>query len=510
MQLWEAGKIDLEEDIRTYLPQGFLKKFTFPQKVTMTHLMNHTAGFQECVYQNEQAREQDLQPLAHTVRALQPKQVYRPGTTTAYSNWGCALAAYIVECVSGMDYTEYVHKHILGPLGMNRTAVSGSHSDNPWAKQQRELLKTYSITLDGRKDYGTNVSYVDVYPAGAVISPLSDLLLFAKALANPESALFKNAATHEELLQATSQYGGSGIAKNCHGLWSALYGRLMLGHGGNTNGCTANLLFDPQSGEGIVVMTNEMGESAFCYGLPELVFGAADFSHVLAGNEAENEHSPDISGFYTMSRSFKSGFFKMAQFFFFFPVFKTKNPNVFKVGFQGTLTFKGSDSYLLDNGNGMTALLYLSRASNGRAVLEMMSTDYIREPFFIPTAVFILIMFLLAAFCAVMLIIKSTQLIIRRVKKQETVFTKEKLSSALALSVLPVIALMVARLFFSDGIILSKPFAVFSALLAGILCLSSAAHGVYLLWKKKWLYAAPSLYAAVFIVFFQFYNFWSC
>lgn len=47
MQLVEDRKIDLETDIRTYLPDSFLKNLRFAEPVTLLHLMNHTAGFEE-------------------------------------------------------------------------------------------------------------------------------------------------------------------------------------------------------------------------------------------------------------------------------------------------------------------------------------------------------------------------------------------------------------------------------------------------------------------------------
>lgn len=47
MQLWEQGKIDLDADISVYLPEGFLVNQRYDTPVTMTHLMNHSAGYQE-------------------------------------------------------------------------------------------------------------------------------------------------------------------------------------------------------------------------------------------------------------------------------------------------------------------------------------------------------------------------------------------------------------------------------------------------------------------------------
>ncbi len=48
MQLWEEGKIDLEADIKTYLPEGSsLRNLRYDKPITMLDLMNHQAGFDE-------------------------------------------------------------------------------------------------------------------------------------------------------------------------------------------------------------------------------------------------------------------------------------------------------------------------------------------------------------------------------------------------------------------------------------------------------------------------------
>src|SRR5690606_14769503 len=48
-----------------------------------------------------------------------------PGTVFSYSNDGFALLGRIVELASGQPYTDYVHQHILEPLGMTRSLYDG-------------------------------------------------------------------------------------------------------------------------------------------------------------------------------------------------------------------------------------------------------------------------------------------------------------------------------------------------------------------------------------------------
>ncbi len=116
MQLWEEGKIDLETDIKNYLPKDFLKHLNFDKPITMLDLMNHQAGFDE---QNTYLKgDKSIEELMKT---RQPNQVFEPGTTTAYSNFGTGLAAYIVERISGQSFSDYAHEHIFKPLEMENS-----------------------------------------------------------------------------------------------------------------------------------------------------------------------------------------------------------------------------------------------------------------------------------------------------------------------------------------------------------------------------------------------------
>ena len=145
MQLHEQGKLDLNADIKTYLPEGFLTKLKYDEPITMMNLLNHNAGWEETKSALEVADEEDIISLEEALRKTEPAQVFKSGEITAYSNWGAALAGYIVECVSGMDYAEYLHKNILEPLGMEQTSVSADYRDNEWVRTQREKAKAYQI-----------------------------------------------------------------------------------------------------------------------------------------------------------------------------------------------------------------------------------------------------------------------------------------------------------------------------------------------------------------------------
>jgi len=116
MQLVEQGKLELDADINQYLD------FEIPERegqpVTLRNILTHTPGFDDTarnVLFNDPAR---LMSLADYVKEWTPKRVYAPGGTPSYSNYGTALAGYIVQRISGQPYDEYIEEHIFRPLDM--------------------------------------------------------------------------------------------------------------------------------------------------------------------------------------------------------------------------------------------------------------------------------------------------------------------------------------------------------------------------------------------------------
>lgn len=301
MQLAEQGALDLNEDIQTYLPEGFLKNLTYDKKITMIDLMNHQAGFQE-MYFTQTVNENKILSLEQALSKNQPKQVYEPRTVTAYSNWGASLAAYIVQNISGMDYAEYVRKNIFEPLDMKHTSINANLSDNMWVKEQREKLICYDINGDKIPNNGD--SYCILYPAGSATGTIDDFLVFAKAItpnSNKECPLFKNQETIKEMYTATSYYGDSGVPNNYHGFFANQLGVEILGHGGNTFACSSMLQFDPDTGIGMVVMTNQAHEQVYNYDMYELVFGK------FTDSELANIEREVPQGMISAARSVKEG-----------------------------------------------------------------------------------------------------------------------------------------------------------------------------------------------------------
>ena len=118
MQLQEQGKIDLDADINRYL--DFKVPLKDGKPVTMRNLMTHTPGFEEWGKRLFVANAGRMGTLRDYVIHV-PASIYTPGKTIAYSNYGAALAGYIVQRVSGEPFAQYIDHHILTPLGMKHS-----------------------------------------------------------------------------------------------------------------------------------------------------------------------------------------------------------------------------------------------------------------------------------------------------------------------------------------------------------------------------------------------------
>jgi CubicO group peptidase (beta-lactamase class C family) len=121
MQLVEQHKLDLDHDINDYLD------FTIPpfegKKMTLRQLMTHTGGFEEAAKGIVAFDPKYNLPLRDYLVRWIPNRIFAPGTTPAYSNYGTALAGYIVQRSSGEEFAAYVDKHIFAPLGMRHSTM---------------------------------------------------------------------------------------------------------------------------------------------------------------------------------------------------------------------------------------------------------------------------------------------------------------------------------------------------------------------------------------------------
>lgn len=392
MQLWEQGRIDLERDVREYLPDGFFRHLSYDEPITMLNLMNHNAGWQETVRSMESKEESKVLPLKEALQAIEPAQVSRPGEVVAYSNYGAGVAGYVVECITGQDFCEYVHENIFEPLGMEHTSLNPVHSDNEWVYQQRKISKSYGFIM-GIKAIKETV-YISAYPAGAATGTLSDLMLYGQALVNDDAPLFQNPETQQLMFSGTHFYGNSDIPTCTHGFWCNERGVRTYGHSGATRFGQANLEFDFNSKIGLVVMINEYEGNMILSKAPIYTFGELSPDKYAQ----ENTEKTKLDGSYIMSRSTRHGILKASSYLS--AIHGSALGETEKIGDS---IYQARDEGILDTKTESAILLGVKTDDNGYFSIEQPSVEVIRDDFYF-LKLCILVLYFLFAIAAIYMI----------------------------------------------------------------------------------------------------------
>ncbi|UCD23622.1 MAG: beta-lactamase family protein [Gemmatimonadota bacterium] len=124
MRLVEAGALDLEAPVQTYLPD-FVGEGK--QDVTVRHLLEHLSGLRSFLPLNDRAA------TAEEARHLVVTEELRwaPGTRMEYSDLNAMLLGWVIEGVTGVPLDEYSAREVFGPLGMTQTRFRPPRSWRP-------------------------------------------------------------------------------------------------------------------------------------------------------------------------------------------------------------------------------------------------------------------------------------------------------------------------------------------------------------------------------------------
>src|SRR5688572_23674945 len=126
MQLAEAGKIDLDSPVTTYLPWFRTDNAAWSAQITVRHLLYQTSGLR--TYEGRRGlrdHDQSSKALENGVRELSGAPLTQPaGQRFEYSNDNYNALGLIVQTVSGISYEDYVRSSIFAPLQMRRSAAA--------------------------------------------------------------------------------------------------------------------------------------------------------------------------------------------------------------------------------------------------------------------------------------------------------------------------------------------------------------------------------------------------
>jgi CubicO group peptidase (beta-lactamase class C family) len=239
------GKLNLDDDIRKHLPEVP----DFGATITIRNLLTHTSGLRDqwgllMLTGNPPSTQVHTLPLILHLVTRQQELNFAPGSDYLYSNTGYALAAIIVERVSGKSLAQFSKERLFGPLGMPQTE---------WRADHQKVVSGRATAYQRRPDgsYATLMPFTNVYGNGGLLSTMADMLKWNEALTN---ATVPGGKAMVEALEGRMRLNSGVTIPYALGLrHDTFQGRREIAHSGSTAGYSTFLTRFPDDGVSIAV-----------------------------------------------------------------------------------------------------------------------------------------------------------------------------------------------------------------------------------------------------------------
>tara|TARA_R110002124_G_scaffold230870_1_gene396082 strand:- start:359 stop:1822 length:1464 start_codon:yes stop_codon:yes gene_type:complete len=247
LQLADEGRLSLDDPIIRYIPTFRTADATASNRITIRHLLNHRSGLSTLDGNRSQSntdRGADAMARA-TLKLRTARLVNPPGERFKYSNANYALVAHLIETVEGRPYEAVLQARIFAPLGMRNTFVQVAKpgSTRPAVGHTQWFGQTVERDfVAGRMMAGP----------GGVTASAEDLATYLVAVFGHDPRIIP--ATLAESL-SRERRGGYEFGWE----FDTLEGRRLIFHGGLNPGFWTRVAYDPQSGQGVLVLTNMSG-----------------------------------------------------------------------------------------------------------------------------------------------------------------------------------------------------------------------------------------------------------
>ena len=245
--LEQEGKLSLEDDIRTHIPE--LPDMGDP--ITLRNLLNHTGGYREIynLLPLTGFRGEDGFDRSRAIEVVQRQSERQapPNTEWNYNNTGYILLSLVVERTSGMSFDEYMRARVFEPVGMSDTQVK---------MVQGQVIpgSAQGYVPEENRGYRTARDLAASAGAGGIYTTVADLARWLRNFGSPavggEGAIERMSTSAILADGDTTGYGlGLGV--------STRRGRMLYQHTGGDVAHRAYLGYYPEFQGGVIVMSND-------------------------------------------------------------------------------------------------------------------------------------------------------------------------------------------------------------------------------------------------------------
>jgi len=266
LQLVDEGKLDLDADMTTYLPEFD----TQGHQVPVRRLLDHTSGIKGYtempVFGDISVKKLPRDSLV-TLIEKEPFD-FEPGTAEIYNNSAYFLLGLIIEKVSGQPYADYIAEHVFAPVGMGHSYYCSESAI------RKDRAHGYDAGPNGlrRKAY---LDHTWPYAAGSLCSTVGDLVRWNQKLHHGgvlPATSYRKLVTPEPLVDGTPIRYAMGLVVDDTG------GRRVITHGGGINGFLSDGRYYPDADLTVIVLQNTAGPrgpATLSQALADLVLGPA-------------------------------------------------------------------------------------------------------------------------------------------------------------------------------------------------------------------------------------------
>lgn len=243
--LEKQGKLNLDDDIREYIPEVP----EFGKTITLRHLASHTSGLRDQWELLSMAgwRMDDVITTEQILKLVskQNRLNFNPGEEFMYCNTGFTLLGEVVARVSEMSFADFTQKNIFEPLKMNNSLF---YEDHEKIVQNR----SYSYYASGINYKKAVLSYANA-GATSLFTTVEDLSLWALNFSKPtigDTSIFNQMSRLSVLNNGTTFGGGLGQFVRKYG------GLNEIHHGGADAGYRTFLARFPDQKFSVIVFGN--------------------------------------------------------------------------------------------------------------------------------------------------------------------------------------------------------------------------------------------------------------
>jgi CubicO group peptidase (beta-lactamase class C family) len=258
MQLVEAGELELDPPVQTYLRWFTMAGPEDAALITVRHLLAQTSGLSGPVSDKDLVNPDVSEDALEThIRELADYKLARtPGKSHEYNNINYDILGLIVQTVSGQSFEDYIEEHIFSPLEMTNSYTSKTEAE----ANGLAVGHTYFF---GNPRFAVDAPYARrKLPSGFLISSAEDLGHYLIAQLNggryaeaqvlsPENVALMHEPAAETLNKGVSYAFG----------WrtNLVEGEPVVRHGGDTSSSHSNISFSPTRGWGVAIVMNVFG-----------------------------------------------------------------------------------------------------------------------------------------------------------------------------------------------------------------------------------------------------------